>query len=783
MSKIDDQTQAPEAELQALIGAALAKAFPGQKLRFEKRFLVSLGHESITIDGTAGWEKTGRADIIVYAGDRAVAVVELKRGDLKLREKDRKQLLTYAAQHSPRPPLLLLSNGTENRFFDGNNGAPFEFKTANGATVKKLFENAAKIAAADHVWTMETLLGVDSNTWAGFVRNRTKRVTTRLTGARDDVDRPFASDLLFARVLTSRVARALQASAPALMIEGAPLVGKSSLLRELALRNDDAGLAILFIRAGSGGAGLYQRIANLFGEAVEWRFDEQDARAWLRRLSHAEPSIRLVLAIDDLVPGSKVESDLEELADAGFGPGVGIVATVTSDEARRAASGRDPTALEQIARTATLHVLSDAEFEAMETVLAKRHIHFTRGAALFEEYRIPWVLRGLLAMLPPDVGTAAGVTFPATMGFQLVVSGRERLGRALGAERGYRLLARDAFADEGPSSPELALAMSHTFIIRRDCLSPESREALPRLIEQGWVSTFRHNSSDDVVVPRAPEMFLGALAEEVSHELETSARESPMEAGHWLADTMDGLFLGDLIGAQAVMDLSVRQRGFPSGILDGLLERRPEIQRIEAGVFGFPAPDGSVQDICVTTDGDLFEADEEGNPLGEPLAKLGPNDRTLQSEMSGWMILSQLAMIRSESVATGQVVHPGILLEVATSTVPLLRLAGGGREFLSRDIEGHGTLIDIENGVVEGVTAALQQMFMRDWETLDPWFEAALARGSLPLLYRIRTALLACRDIAPAPAAAWMEGRARETNVAMHELLATNGHEETTDVE
>jgi hypothetical protein len=105
MNRTDDKAQAPEAELQALIGAALAKAFPGQKLRFEKRFSVGLGHESITIDGTAGWEKTGRADIIVYAGERAVAVVELKRGDLTLREKDRKQLLTYAAQHSPRPPI------------------------------------------------------------------------------------------------------------------------------------------------------------------------------------------------------------------------------------------------------------------------------------------------------------------------------------------------------------------------------------------------------------------------------------------------------------------------------------------------------------------------------------------------------------------------------------------------------------------------------------------------------------------------------------------------------
>lgn len=69
------------------------------------------------VDGTAGWEKTGRADIIVHVGDKAAAVVELKRGDLKLSDRDKQQLLTYVAQHSPRPPVLVLSNGNDTRFF------------------------------------------------------------------------------------------------------------------------------------------------------------------------------------------------------------------------------------------------------------------------------------------------------------------------------------------------------------------------------------------------------------------------------------------------------------------------------------------------------------------------------------------------------------------------------------------------------------------------------------------------------------------------------------------
>lgn len=771
MIKTQKPKAPPEAELQALIGAVLSKAFPGMKLRYEVRFEVALGHKSITVDGIAGWEKSGRADIIVYLGDRALAVVELKRKDLKLSEKDRKQLLTYAAQHTPRPPLLVLSNGTDTKFFDGNDGQPLDRTEYKSAAVQKLFENAGKIASADHNWTMETLLGLETSTWAGFVRQRSTSVVDRLTGPTSDLGSIFASTFLVPRRLAYHVPRALKAGQSVVMIEGAPLIGKSNLLRELVLRNSDGDLAILLVRAGSGGAGLFQRIATLFAGAVEWPFNEDDARHWIRRVSNADPAIRLVLAIDDLVPGSKVESDLEELAEAGFGPGLTIVATVTSDQPRRGASGRDATSLEQLAIQCYLDVLDEHEFDAMQKMQANRGIFFTHGAALSKEYRLPWLLRALVADLPDHIGKKSAVTIAPTMGFNLVVSGRERIRHFADADRGYRLLARDAFADEGTVAPELSLAMANGFVIRRDTLSAEARELVPMLHSQGWISAFRHRSGDDVLVPRAPEMFIGAMAGVVSRELEANAGEDPLKAGHWLADMMDGLFLGDLIGAQAILDLSVRCQGFPDALLFGLLERKPRIQSFTATLLGYQAPDGSLQHLRITAEGEMFEADGAGNVIGEPLGTVPVEERVTQCCMSGWMILAQLAMIKSEIVETRQPAHPGILLEVATSEVPLINMAGGFRELLTHDVKGHGSLLDVGNGVIETVTAALQQMFMREWTTLAPWFEEALSRNSLALLYRIRIALLASRDILNEEGAQWATDRLREIDTAIRELL------------
>lgn len=772
MSKKDKAKPAPEAELQALLGTALKKAFPGVKLRFETWFEVSLGKESIMVDGTAGWEKTGRADIIVHVRDKAAAVVELKRGDLKLSDRDKQQLLTYAAQHSPRPPVLVLSNGNDTRFFDGNTGAPLARKSANAKAVQKLFENAAKIAAADHDWTVETLLGPDTATWAGFVRQRSGKVVERLTGSLGDVTKPFAKGLLFPRVLAHRIAKALEDGMSASIVSGAPLAGKSSLFRELVIRNGDGKLAVLFIRAGGAGPGLFQRIANLFGEVLEWRFDEHDVRAWLRRLSNSDSAIRLVLAIDDLVAGSQVEADLEELADAGFGPGVAVLATINSDQPRRGANGRDLTALEQIATETEIEPLSQEEFEIHEKKLAAIGVHFMHGAVQSEEYRIPWLLRALLATLPAGVGTTTGVTFPAMLGVGLVASGRQRLARFGEAERGYRLLARAAFANEGPCPQELSLAMAHGFVVRRDALSAESCEAMPELLAKGWVSAFRHYSGEDVIVPRAPEMFLGAMADVVSRELETLAQSDPRAAGQWLADSLDGLFLGDVVGAQAIIDLSARRRGFPRGILDGLLDRRPRIEMLNSELLSYQAPDGSIQNLRFDEAGNIYFADEAGNAIGEALGNVGTEGLLTQVQMVGWMILSLLATIPAQNVATGAMVHPEILLEIAMSEVPLFRMAAGPQPFLTREIEGHGTVVDIENGIIEGVTSALQEMFMRDWQTLDPWIDQALARNSFPLLYRVRTALAASLSIASGPAATWMQARGDTVNAALHDLIA-----------
>lgn len=131
---------------------ALARAFPSVPLkdfRLQERFSVTIGHETIEVDGRRTWSAGGRADIILLHQNRPLAVVELKRAGLQLTDDDRRQGQSYANQLTPRPPLVIVTNGSDCHLYDSATGEPWTPDTAEGEVVAKLFQNAAKVAAAN----------------------------------------------------------------------------------------------------------------------------------------------------------------------------------------------------------------------------------------------------------------------------------------------------------------------------------------------------------------------------------------------------------------------------------------------------------------------------------------------------------------------------------------------------------------------------------------------------------------------------------------------------------
>jgi hypothetical protein len=500
------------------------------------------------------------------------------------------------------PPLVIVTNGHETRVYDANTGHAWSGEDDAAKAVTRLLANAAMVAVSDMRWATEALMGRETGVWTRIVRASTAALIAEMTDPPGRAERSFARDLLFPRLATLKATKALQSGPAFTVIEGTPVTGKTSLLRELALRTAGSDeLAVLMLRGS--GPGLFQALANLFAAELEWNLTANDARQWLRRMSGGAAGPTLVVAIDGVYPGTAMAMDLEELASLRPGAKLKVILTTEQPEALvKAPNGRTETALGARATRIELGPLGLHEFKAAQDALKRTKIFFLDGAEYAEDYRAPWVLRILydrVARDPRSANPARGVQLPASLGLELVDAARETYAGQTALLRGYRLLARDALSDSQAYSAELALAACNGFVIRRDALSGETQNSLAGLNAAAWVRTYRHAGREDVIVPTLPAAYLIELAEAAGEELGRQAEADPHAAGEWLGRRLHAVYLGDLVGAQAIRSLADKTGGFSSGIIDGLLSIRPQEKLVEKALIAFAASDGQLVHIKI----------------------------------------------------------------------------------------------------------------------------------------------------------------------------------------
>lgn len=134
---------------------------------------------------------------MIFHRERPLAVIELKREDLTLTHDDYEQAQSYANQLTPRPPLVVVTNGKDTRVYDSSNGQQWSGGQDASAAVNKMLANSAKLAAADMRWAIEALMGRETNAWVPAVREETARLLIDITDQHGHSEHPFANNLLF----------------------------------------------------------------------------------------------------------------------------------------------------------------------------------------------------------------------------------------------------------------------------------------------------------------------------------------------------------------------------------------------------------------------------------------------------------------------------------------------------------------------------------------------------------------------------------------------------------
>jgi hypothetical protein len=758
-------TSPTETDLEAELRAAIRHAFPllpQHAIRHQIQFEFKFGHAVYRVDGSEPKSARSRADVVLYFGDKPLAVLELKRMGEKLQANDGLQGLSYARALDPSPPLVVVTNGSETRYLATHTGSVWVATEKTEQAFSALVNSAAKVATADLKLAIDTLMGTTPSIWMQAVRSASSQNLEELSGELGDTDKTFGRDFLIERRATAEVLILLRENRRLILLEGSSLVGKSNVLRELceSTADSEAG-ATLYIETETGNS-ILQNIADVLETSLDWPVTVDDARRWLKKVSEAEGP-DLILAIDGLNSDDRgVRKEIEDLSSSKFGARLKLVVALDTTVANRIVltKGRNKSPIGNRAKRVEVGPLDDEEFKRAEQTMKRHRFHFMNGAYYTKEYRYPWVLRNVAAShlhgLEGDDQDTSMALLPM-LSTKLIHYARERFDD-ITIRRVFGKLAQAAMSEAKDQRRHAALVteFQRSFVIRRSTLLQTFDDsALESLAELGYLKESMHHVTDEpVIYVRQPALLASELARLLKAEIITRGTDNPVETATWLISAAEHLPLGDVIVAHALIEAAGEDDGITIGIILTLLKTKPKRMPLRAGmeIAGIHPTRGFVKGRV--TDDDGIEFFSGGLPLG---AKFGDSLGQMYSDYTAWLILSHvcgshelLVIDRGELVS----IEPSILLQIGALEMPLLQSGAMHREMPTHDLPD-GSIICHTVGIVEPITQSILSYLIRDLDKSKEWIELALTRESGPLLSRIQIALRAIVRIDDSSFSTW----------------------------
>ncbi|WP_249686869.1 type I restriction enzyme HsdR N-terminal domain-containing protein [Pectobacterium polaris] len=746
-------TEETEADLEARIHAAINTAFPSLPngtIKHQIKFSFKFGRQTLVVDNGKS-RAEARLDILLEHNDIPLAVMELKRPGSGLDNKDGAQGLSYARLLQPPAPLVVITDGTEVTLLETGTGNIWHPETFTEETFQKLITQASCAAKADIRHAIDTLMGTSPTIWMQAVRQISAETFNELMASQDEPALPFTDNFLIPRNATRQLWQHLLAEKRLLVLEGAPLSGKSNVLRELCQRTKSSNtIAALYLEAGTG-RGALQVLADAISRSLGWPVSPQEARDWLIRVSHHEHT-RLVLAFDGVQATDETTiREIEDFSSAIFGSSLSVIVAMDEPAAQSILTSPNQRSRSPLGRRAEkVHVghLDDSEFNFAQTILSDHRVYLMKGADMAPEYREPWVLRAIWSStqtMLKDKSVNQALSFPSLLGLQLLELVREQFSDSVELRRRFRCLARSMISDTQDSTRpyELALQQIEMGIIRRTATNTELESGdLEWLIAHGYVRPGMDKIVGPTILVRLPELLASEMAYALADDLTKRLNAGLDETAVWISEAASNLPLGEVVAAQAIIDAAKRSAGLPIGLINALLKIQPEREILDAGSrYAMMLPDDVMVDVKVQPNGKgIIVMDGQQHEID-----LDDESLITYKNIYPWLILSHVASIpfETQDEQSASRKDPYLLFQIGTSPVPLRGNRGPQslRMIPTSDLPGEVSVVHRDAGIIEPVTLGILNYLSNAGDQADSWITAATHVSSVALFSRIHTAL------------------------------------------
>ncbi len=742
-----------EATLEARMGEALGKIFPSLgsgNLSYQRTLKLKLGHETISADGFRPRDKTGRLDVVITLSDKPFAVLELKKPGESLGNKVSRQALSYARSiDSPQiPPLVIVSNGDESKFFKTWDGTKWESETVTEETVQRLFSDAGEIAASALDECVSYLLDIDDAIWKDVIGGFTRDTLKGKTGSVRDVLSPIAEDFHIRRSAEMEILTLLENGTRKIALVGEPFSGKTCALGSLSQSAADSPWSFLYLDAADSAEGLVARIGGNFTSKFFKEWSTERTRTWFStRLQHCG-EFKLVVAIDgiDAISQGNYRTDLDffaRLADQGslvllIAGHDGVIDQLSSQDGTRVSTvvGRG------LVKVNLGHQLSMTEWACVPSLFSKKlRAVFNSSPEHVFELRIPRFLRLLASTVKipeehRDNKSAFAVLHPLPQAADFENIWNELTTQQVRED--FLALARAFLTQPCETKSSGSIFGRYSFAtIDLDHLTasvPES--AMQRLVQLGYLRTVFNGDGYRTSIPNPLEFMVIAMATHLSTKFFTTAEEQGVQfAVDQLVEETEEVPYSSTVCAMAVVQIARRnyKKGFQ--VILHLLEFTPRKSTI-----------GKSSDLQVVGLDDAMREIVLGYLPVEP-------QTPLYGGFHPWLALADVLgyPMEGESEEIFKF-RREVIAKLGSLPIPMIRSHESPWNepvpFQMHEIAPDVVVLCSEAGHLEPIGKVISIAFKEDFDQMKALAERALKSENIPLVYRLLASLRFLRNTA-----------------------------------
>ncbi|MGI9650919.1 hypothetical protein [Chryseobacterium sp. RLHN22] len=739
-----------EATLEARIDRVLQNVFPTFKeveIEHQTSFTLKIGHHNIPFDSIYSDKNSvrGISDIILKIDGKNVIMLELKQENVHISDADIKQGLSYARLLEQMPPITLISNGRQNKFFNTYTANEIDTDTVDNKMIQDYINNSFRLAANDFKDAVNLLLNNDPIFFSHVINQISEEKFKRQIGCIEDLIKPICLDFNIERSVLLDIMESFEQGNNLIGIQGQAFSGKTTLLYQFFKKISSKENFVYYLDCNDQNYSIYRQLANTFSKNTRVTVTETQILEWMRSSLEIEGNKRFYLLLDnfnDNIP-SGIMTEIVELIDI-FDDGHHRI-LYTIDEFNYEQIAYVPyknykTIIGDKSKVIKLDELDDNEYiSANELMYNEFHLLIENGGHYSPEYREPRTLRQMVSFYKDENLTEEKYekisAVPNVELLRIVCSNRS-YSREI-----HRLMEMMAqcFIDEldlRHQNSYLNIAASGSGSITVEIFRQKYPNYYDTLLKSSITLT-RHfyDNGLSILYPKLPELLAFYCIPIISDMVAEKSKEiGTDETLNYFTQLAISLPLCDIVGAEVLLKLSSDEPQLFSDLVNKMLNIPPKKEIIS----------GEMKALLFTEDVGHIKVDievDENEEAGSFIVDFFPY--AVLSQLSAFPLGSHYSDI-DENI-TKYNFHLILLYKIASNPNFVRRADSRSlrnmRPFESYEWERIGQIISTREGIIEPIVVSLQKCFRVIPDEMKLLCDYGFGEKNFNLLYRLYLAI------------------------------------------